>query len=99
MNSDYSTPKPMKRIGDLFESYKKRFKAPQASVEKEVIDVFKEVTGFELSPDQVVYTVSTKTLFLQVPSVYKTELRFHHPAVLKELKKRLGEEGAPQTIL
>lgn len=94
----YSAPKPMKRIGDLFEKYRTHLKAPQASVEKECVAVIKEVTGFDIPLEQVVYTVSSRTLSLQVPSVVKSELRFKHEIILKKLSDRLGRENAPKTI-
>lgn len=95
----YSTPKAMKRIGDLFDRYKKHFKAPQASVEKECAAVITELTGFIIEPTQVTYTVSTRTISLRVPSVLKSELRLQHPRILAELENRLGKDGCPKVIL
>ncbi|MCA9356956.1 hypothetical protein H6784_03780 [Candidatus Nomurabacteria bacterium] len=95
---NYSTPRPMKKIGDLFERYKKHFKAPQASVEKECVLVIKEITGFDVSFDQIEYTVSTRSLYLKVPSILKSELKFHHPSILKLLVERLGVDVAPKNI-
>lgn len=96
--NDYSTPKAMKRVGDLFESYKKRLKAPQATVEKTFIEVTKEVTGFTLQKSQVSYTVSTRTISLQVPSILKSELSFQYEAILKQLEQTLGQTGCPKKI-
>ncbi len=96
---EYSVPRGMKQIGDLFEKYKTRLKVPQASVEKECIVVIKEVTGFELTREQVSYTVSTRVIHLQIPSVLKSELRFHQAAILEQLKHRLGKDGCPNAIL
>lgn len=89
----------MKRVGDLFDRYTTRFKAPQASVEKECIAVIKQVTGFELTSSQVSYTVSTKTISLRVPSILKSELQFHHQVILQELENRLGKDGCPKVLL
>jgi len=94
----YSAPKKMKPIGDLFTKYKLTFYAPQATVEKACVEAIKKATGFTISVDQVTYTVSTKTISIQVPSVLKSELRFHHQAVLTELKKSLGSKGSPNSI-
>lgn len=96
---EYSTPKAMKRLGDYFERYKNRFKAPQASVEKECIEVIREVSGFVLTTNQVAYTVSTRTVSLRVPSIIKSELRFHQQAILQGLENRLGKDGCPKVIL
>lgn len=94
----YSSPKPMKKIGDLFERYKKHFKAPQASVEKECVIVIKDTTGFSIDLKQVEYTVSTKTLYLKLPSIVKSELKFHHKIILETLDERLGVDVAPKKI-
>lgn len=88
----------MKKIGDLFEKYRKYFKAPQASVEKECVVVIKEVTGFDVPFEQVEYTVSTRSLYLKVPSILKSELKFHYSNILKLLVKRLGVDVAPKNI-
>ncbi len=95
---DYSAPKAMKQVGSLFERYKKRFVAPQASVEKMCAEVIKEVTGFSVSEENIKYTVSTKTIALSVPSILKSELKFHHQRILTTMKDRLGDRTTPQII-
>ena len=95
---DYSTPKKMKTVGDLFEKYRTHFKAPQATVEKACAKAIKEVSGFEVSADKITYTVSTHTISLRVPSILKSELRFHHEQILKQLQEQLGENGSPKII-
>lgn len=96
---DYTAPKKMKKLGDLFDKYRLRFKAPQATVEKECIKVIKEITDYNISLNQVNYNVTTKSIYLQVPSVLKTELKFKHPLILQSLRNNLGVEGAPKNIL
>jgi len=96
---NYSTPKQMKRLGDFFEKYKLRFKAPQASVEKACVCVIQEVTGFEVSVEQITYTVSTRTITLQIPSILKSEMKFHYIVILEKLEERLGKDGSPKVIL
>lgn len=87
------------QIGNLLLKYKKNLKPPQASVEKECIEVIKEVTNFLLKADQVEYTVSNKTLYLQIPSLLKSELKPQYPNILLALKNRLGAAHSPTTIL
>ncbi|MFT7644700.1 MAG: hypothetical protein ACI9BF_000351 [Candidatus Paceibacteria bacterium] len=96
---DYYAPKKMKKVGDFFDKYRKKFKAPQASVEKACASVIKEVTGYEVKEECVSYTVSTRTISLQIPSVLKSELRFHYPLILKKTEDLLGKEGSPKVIL
>ena len=96
---EYSTPRQMKQVGDLFEKYRKHFKAPQATVEKACVQAIKEVTGYEVSVENVSYTVATHTISLRVPSVLKSELRFATSKILKQLEQKLGESGSPKVIL
>jgi hypothetical protein len=96
---NYSTPKKMKTVGDLFEKYRKLLKPPQASVEKECLETIKKVTGFDLSDYKITYTVSTKTVSLGVPSVLKTEIKFHQEKILNQLKVNLGETNCPERII
>ncbi len=96
---EYSTPKKMKRVGDLFAKYRTRFKPPQATVEKACVLTIKEVSGFDVTTDQIIYNVSTKTLSLQIPSILKSELRLKFPVILKALENKLGKNEAPSTIL
>ena len=87
------------QLGNLLARYKSILKPPQASVEKECLAVIKAVTGIELLPHQVSYTVSTRTLVLKTPSLLRSELMLHRGDILQELKGRLGEGSAPHTIL
>ena len=86
-------------VRDLFEKYRKHLQAPQKSVELEAIRVIGEITQLTLKEHQVAYTVSTRTLSLQVPSLLKQELKRHQADILQELKARLGEKSAPYHLL
>ncbi|MCA9354093.1 MAG: hypothetical protein KC877_01085 [Candidatus Kaiserbacteria bacterium] len=96
---NYSTPKAMKQMSDLFEKYKNHFKPPQASVEKVVVEAIEAIAGFEVSIEQVTYTVSTKTVSLAIPSILKTELRMRQKDILEYLQRSLGKNNAPVAIL
>jgi uncharacterized protein YqiB (DUF1249 family) len=87
------------QLGNLLELYKKRFKPPQASVEKECLAVIEELTPFTLTLEQVTYTISTRTLAITAPSIIKSELRLYHQQILVEVQKRLTESSAPQVII
>jgi|AntRauTorckE6833_2_1112554.scaffolds.fasta_scaffold01164_2 hypothetical protein len=95
---NYKAPMAMKRLGDLFERYRTRIKAPQASVEKECLVIIKELTRFELTLDQIEYTVSTRTLSLRVPSILRTEILLQKGAILDKLKTHLGADNCPTYI-
>lgn len=95
---NYKPPLPMKRLGDLFERYRTRFKAPQASVEKECIVIIKELTAFDIQLSQLEYTVSTRTISLRVPSILRTEILFKKTEILDRLKAHLGADNCPTYI-
>jgi hypothetical protein len=87
------------QLGNLLERYKRVLKPPQASVEKECVQVIKDLLGVELALSQVSYTVHSKTIYIKAPSVLRSELSRSYPLILRELKARLGEGSSPQTIL
>jgi len=89
----------MKKLGSLFERYQKILVPPQASVEKRVAEIITEITPLTIRADQVTYTIATKTVSLQVPSILKSELTHHKTAVLERLSRELGVQNAPKTIL
>jgi len=95
---NYKAPLAMKRLGDLFERYRTKIKAPQASVENECIIVIKELTQFDIQLSQLEYIVSTRTISLRVPSILRTEILFKKPEILETLKARLGADNCPTYI-
>ncbi len=95
----YRTPRKMKALSSLFLRYEGRLKPPQASVEKVCIEVIAEVTSMKLTKDQVKYTVSTRTIAVLAPSLIKSEIRFHHTKILKQLQNQLGEKHSPKVML
>jgi hypothetical protein len=96
---NYSTPKKMKTVGDLFEKYRKNLKPPQASIEKECVRVITEVTGLDITNFKLTYTVATRTVSLQMPSIIKTEIQFHQQEILSRLQNDLGENSCPKVII
>jgi hypothetical protein len=86
-------------IKDLFSKYKATLRAPQKTVETEVVRVVGEVTGLRLQETQVTYTVSTRTVSIQAPSLIKQELKLRQTELLKALKQNLGAKSAPLHIL
>jgi hypothetical protein len=87
------------QLGNLIERYKKILKPPQASVEKECIGVIKEVCGLFLEPQQVVYTVASRTLYIKAPSLIRSELMLHKTEIITAFRMRLGETNYPTNIL
>lgn len=89
----------MKPLGSLFERYRKLLVPPQASVEKRVAEIITEITPLTISATQVKYSVGTKTISLQVPSILKSELQHHKAAVLQRLEVEMGIKNSPKVIL
>jgi hypothetical protein len=87
------------KIGDLFEVYKKRFRAPQRSVIDAAIEVVYDLFGVVLERKHFSYTPHTKTLTIKTSGMLKTELSLRKEEVLTHLKGRLGAQSAPQHIL
>ncbi len=88
----------MKHISDLFSRYQNKIKPPQSSIVKEFVSVCEERCGFKLKEEQCSYTVSTKTIYLTVPSILKSEVMRNKKTILQSLKDRLGI-NAPVEII
>jgi hypothetical protein len=87
------------QLGNLLERYKRIIKPPQATVVKEAVLIIEGITTIKLLPHQLSYTVGSRTLFIKAPSIICSELRSHHPTIIKELQSRLGAQNAPTTII
>lgn len=87
------------QLGNLLERYRRILKPPQASVEKEAIIVITSITGITLLPQQLSYVVGSRTLVIKAPSIIRSELKIHHPNIVKELQTRLGAQNAPSVII
>lgn len=87
------------QLGNILARYKNRFKPPQSSVEKIVIEAVGHTTGFTLKKEQVTYTVSTKTITLAVPSVMKSEIKAKQFEVQQFLKEKLPASDVPVLII
>lgn len=89
----------LKKASDLFEKYKARLVAPEGSVVNAFIEVVEDLFGIKLSSSQVKYRPGTKTLSLIGVAPLRQEIKRREREVLDHLKGRLGEKGAPKTIL
>lgn len=89
----------IKPINNLFEKYKKTLVAPQGSVIKEFCEVVHDLYGYSVKKEQVSYSTYSKTLTIKTSGALKTELLLHKEEILTHLKGRLGEKGAPTTML
>lgn len=89
----------VKKVGDLFEKYRRTLIAPQRTVITTFIEVTEEILGVSLPDKAVTYTPGSKTLSVVAPGPIKSEIRLHYDEILAHMKGRLGEKNAPVTIL
>jgi len=87
------------KVGNLFNKYKDRIRAPQASVVIVFIDIVKDVCGITLEPQQISYTVSSRTVTIYASSILKHEVLRHSPDILRHCQGRLGDISCPKQIL
>ena len=89
----------IKRVADLFETYRKRLRAPQKTVEEAFVEVVRDVCGFEPERGFVTYKPSSRTLVFTAPGMMKSEVFLQKDEILAHLKGRLGVGSAPRDII
>lgn len=87
------------KISHLFETYKKRLKAPQSSVISAFQELILDLFGIEVQKKYIQYSPSTKTLSVNTNSQLKTEIILRKEEILAHLKGRLGAGNAPKDII
>lgn len=89
----------LKKLSALFDKYKERFVAPEASVIDAFVEVVKDLLGFDLDKKKIRYTPSSKTLSVVGNGALRSELKMHEREILTHLTGRLGKKNAPLKIL
>lgn len=89
----------MRHISDLFAKYRETIQPPQASVERSVCAAVMQVTKITLTNEMVTFKVSERVIYLQAPSVIKSEVRRKELEILIVVQKELGVHRAPLRIL
>ncbi len=87
------------KISALFEVYKKRLRAPQASVIHAAIDVIEDLLGVTLTPELFTYSPTSRILRIHARGAMKSEIFLRKEEILTHLAGRLGAQSAPTTIL
>jgi hypothetical protein len=87
------------KIGDLFEVYRKRLRAPQSSVIEAAVEVIHDVLGVVVDKKHFSYTPHSRTLTIKTSGMLKTEVNLKKTEILTHLKGRLGPQNAPKNIL
>lgn len=89
----------VKKLGDLFEKYRKTLRAPQGFVITTFCEVVEEVIQYPIKTSAVRYSVYKKTLFISAPGPIATEIKLHKTELLGHLRARLGDVSAPTEIV
>ena len=89
----------VKKLGSLFDTYKKTLKAPQGSVITAFCEVVEELLGYQVKKTNLSYQPHSKTLCIKGSGPLKSELLIHKTEILTHLKGRLGEPSAPKDII
>lgn len=74
------------RVSVLFDKYLKNLKAPQKTVEKAALDAIEAILGLRLLPEQIEYTVATKTLYIKAPALIRSEIKINAEQINKHLQ-------------
>ena len=88
----------MKHISDLFAKYRETLQPPQSSVERVVRQAIITVTKIPVTDAMVTYKVAERAIYLQAPSVIKSEVKRKEKAILTEVEKELGKNKTPLRI-
>lgn len=88
-----------KKIGNLFEKYRRTLRAPQKTVIISFHEVVRELLDIEIDEKRVRYSPGSRTLSISGGGPLKSEVQLHKDDILAHLKGRLGEHNAPKEIL
>lgn len=89
----------IKKIGDLFETYRKRLRAPQKTVIDTFVEVVRDVCQMTIKDKDIAYSPASRTLVIRASGPLKTEVLLHKGELLTHLKGRLGTASAPTDII
>jgi len=89
----------IKKVGDLFDKYRKNLIAPEASVISVFVEVVDDLFGIRVPKERVRYKTNTKVISLTGRGPLKSEIQLHKKEILIHLKGRLGGKNTPSNIL
>ena len=89
----------IKKVGDLFEKYKRTLRAPQGVVTDAFIEVVGDLVGIEIPKERLSYSVYNKTLTMRISGPLKSEILLKKKEILTHMKGRIGEQSVPKILL
>jgi hypothetical protein len=89
----------MTALDALLHRYRTVLKAPEKTVVTAIVDVIKDLYGFDVAPKVFRYRPETRVITILASGVLKTEIMLHKREILTHLKGRLGVDKSPKDIL
>jgi cell division protein FtsI/penicillin-binding protein 2 len=89
----------MTALDALLHRYRTVLKAPEKTVVAALVDVIKDLYGFDVEPKVFRYKPETRVVTIHASGVLKSEIMLHKREILTHLKGRLGVEKSPKDIL
>ena len=89
----------VKKVGDLFDKYKRTLRAPQGVVTDAFIEVVADLVGIEIPKEHISYSVHSKTLTMRISGPLKSEIFLRKKEILTHMKGRIGEQSVPKILL
>jgi len=89
----------VKKVGDLFDKYKRTLRAPQGIVTDAFIEVVTDLVGIEIPKERISYSVHNKTLTMRISGPLKSEILLKKKEILTHMKGRIGEQSVPKVFL
>ncbi|OGG85579.1 hypothetical protein A2392_02280 [Candidatus Kaiserbacteria bacterium RIFOXYB1_FULL_46_14] len=89
----------LKKLSSLFDKYRERLVAPEASVVDAFVEVVADLFDLKISREKIRYNPTTKTLSIVGLGVLRSEIKKREQEVFDHLKGRLGEKSVPKHII
>lgn len=87
------------RIGDLFEVYRKKLRAPEKSVIDTALEVIHDLIPQKLTRSMCSYSPHSRILTIRASGLIKTEIMVRKKEILAHLEGRLGSKSTPHEII
>jgi len=87
------------KVGDLFEVYRKKLRAPEKSVIETAIEVIHDLIPAKLTPSMCSYSPHTRILTINASGPVKSEIKLRKKEILTHLEGRLGSKSNPHEII
>jgi hypothetical protein len=89
----------IKKIGDLFEVYRKKLRAPEKSVIDTALEVIHDLIPQKLTRSMCSYSPHSRILTIRASGLIKTEIMLRKKEILAHLEGRLGSKSTPHEII